>query len=402
MKSRKHNTVLSSILLPLFFIYTASIYPQQFVTKSDIDYTSFLNWGYNYDSTLVFLKSMTKSPFVKIDSIGSSVRGKAIWMITIKDTSPQSGKIFRTTLHARTHPSERQSQWLTQKIVEKLIGNSTIASALRSHVIFNIVPMYNPDGVELTLPRENSNGVDLERNWFVSNPQPEVAALKKKYFEFMNSSIPIRVALNMHGDNSSKGYFVYHHEKGTSALYTVDEKNFISLVRSNWPEGIADWNQFVSWTDGTPLLYPESWFWVNYHEAVMALTVEEIPVPSKNDIVIEKTANALLNGLVHYLGIATSLEQDESPLPINFQLSQNYPNPFNPTTAIMFSLPVEQQLTIKLYDLLGSEVKILAEGFFSAGNHTLNVSADELASGVYIYRLQSQLYTASKKLILLK
>lgn len=97
---------------------------------------------------------------------------------------------------------------------------------------------------------------------------------------------------------------------------------------------------------------------------------------------------------------ATGVE--DLALPRQFSLEQNYPNPFNPTTKINFSLPLDEHVTIKLYDMLGNEVKIIASGFYKAGNHTINFSAGELASGTYIYTLESSRYNSSRKLLLLK
>ncbi|MBZ0200656.1 MAG: T9SS type A sorting domain-containing protein [Ignavibacteriaceae bacterium] len=399
----KYHPVLLPVYLLISFLIMISVYPQQGNNESYVENLNYLNWGYNYDSTLVFLESIHTNPFVKIDSIGASVQGRAIWMITIKDTSEYSGHLFRVTIHARTHPAERQSQWLTQKMVEQLIGNSEIAAALRKHIIFNVVPMYNPDGVELNIERGNANGVDLERNWFVSQPEPEVLALRNKYIEFMNDSVPIKIALNMHGDaGSPMVYFVYHHENGTSIPYTVDEKYFISLVRSHWVDGIADWNYNVTWSTGNPLIFPECWFWVNYQKAVLALTNEQIFVSSKNDTVIIKTANALLNGIADYLGAATSVKQPVLSVPNKFQLFQNYPNPFNPSTTINYFILNQSYVSLIVYDALGREIIRLVDEEKPGGNYSVEFKAVNLASGIYFYKLQTEKFTQIKKMILLR
>jgi hypothetical protein len=173
---------------------------------------------------------------------------------------------------------------LTHKIIEFLSSDTQLGTLLRERFIFNIVPMYNPDGVELGYGRVNANGVDLERNWFTVPNEPEVAALKNKYLGFMGSANPVRIALNMHGDGgATKDYFVFHHEAGTSAQYVVDQKEFIGDVRSYYFTGIHDWNYTITWTTGNPMVYPESWFWANYAEGVMALTFEQISTSTSND-----------------------------------------------------------------------------------------------------------------------
>lgn len=100
--------------------------------------------------------------------------------------------------------------------------------------------------------------------------------------------------------------------------------------------------------------------------------------------------------------IVSATDVNNLSIPRNFGLEQNYPNPFNPATSISFTLPFEQEITLKLYDLLGNEVKTIAEGFYSAGKHTINFSAGNLTSGIYIYRIESSKFSASKKLMLLK
>lgn len=90
------------------------------------------------------------------------------------------------------------------------------------------------------------------------------------------------------------------------------------------------------------------------------------------------------------------------PLPADFNLSQNFPNPFNPSTVIGFQLPVGGKVTLKVYDVLGREVKTLMNTFQAPGNHDVTFDACRLSSGVYFYRLVSGSYTSTKKMLLMK
>lgn len=83
-------------------------------------------------------------------------------------------------------------------------------------------------------------------------------------------------------------------------------------------------------------------------------------------------------------------------------LYQNYPNPFNPTTIITFSLHEADHVTIKLYDILGKEVKEIADESYSKGIHQITLDASSLAAGLYVYTLSSNKFTAQRKLIVLK
>ncbi|MCL5030393.1 MAG: T9SS type A sorting domain-containing protein [Bacteroidetes bacterium] len=85
-----------------------------------------------------------------------------------------------------------------------------------------------------------------------------------------------------------------------------------------------------------------------------------------------------------------------------FTLQQNYPNPFNPSTAIRYSLPQNSFVSLKVFDISGKEVSTLANEQETQGNHSIEFNANNLASGIYFYRIQAGNYTDTKKLILLK
>jgi enterochelin esterase family protein len=88
--------------------------------------------------------------------------------------------------------------------------------------------------------------------------------------------------------------------------------------------------------------------------------------------------------------------------PNDFVLYQNYPNPFNPVTTIRFEVPFSQHVELSVFDMLGREVKVLYNDIAPAGIVTVDFRAEGLASGVYFYRLKTQDFVISKKLLLLK
>jgi hypothetical protein len=101
-------------------------------------------------------------------------------------------------------------------------------------------------------------------------------------------------------------------------------------------------------------------------------------------------------------GIITKIVKLNNNLPGNFILSQNYPNPFNPTTIINYSIPKSGLVTIKIYDILGREVRTLVNEEKTAGNYSVQFTGNNLSSGIYFYRMQSGNFSQTKKLILLK
>ncbi|MBI5474733.1 MAG: T9SS type A sorting domain-containing protein [Ignavibacteriae bacterium] len=87
-----------------------------------------------------------------------------------------------------------------------------------------------------------------------------------------------------------------------------------------------------------------------------------------------------------------------------FHLMQNYPNPFNPTTTIKFTVPAGQHTPslLKVYDVSGKEVATLVNSLMEPGEHQVRFNAEGLASGVYLYRLESRGYTQTRKILLLR
>ncbi len=93
---------------------------------------------------------------------------------------------------------------------------------------------------------------------------------------------------------------------------------------------------------------------------------------------------------------------DDDIVANNFNLEQNYPNPFNPSTTIKYTLGERSAVTLKVYDVLGNEVANLVNTTQEAGQHSINFNASSLASGLYIYTLNTGNFTSSKKMMLLK
>lgn len=83
-------------------------------------------------------------------------------------------------------------------------------------------------------------------------------------------------------------------------------------------------------------------------------------------------------------------------------LSENYPNPFNPTTKINFQIPEDGIVELKVFDILGNEIKTLLNKFISSGNYTIDFNAINLPSGIYIYKLKFNNIVETKQMVLLK
>ncbi len=101
-------------------------------------------------------------------------------------------------------------------------------------------------------------------------------------------------------------------------------------------------------------------------------------------------------------GRTSPVSVEDEALPSGFSLEQNFPNPFNPATVVRFSLPVSGYAKGMIYDMLGREVATFIDGDLAAGRHSVKFDASAIPSGVYMYRLVSGQFSATKKMILEK
>lgn len=101
-------------------------------------------------------------------------------------------------------------------------------------------------------------------------------------------------------------------------------------------------------------------------------------------------------------GILTGFTNHEINFPGNFYVSQNYPNPFNPSTTFSYYLPLNNFVSLKIYDILGNEAAVAISKFQNAGNYKIVLNASELPAGIYFYRFTSGKYSESGKMLLVK
>jgi hypothetical protein len=114
------------------------------------------------------------------------------------------------------------------------------------------------------------------------------------------------------------------------------------------------------------------------------------------------------NDTIHYMvnpydeSHFTDVTENDSTLIKDYRLVQNYPNPFNPSTIIKYELPIAGNVSLKVYDILGNEVRVLVNQFKGAGKYSAIFDAKGLASGIYIYQLSNDRFVLSRKMLLLK
>lgn len=117
-----------------------------------------------------------------------------------------------------------------------------------------------------------------------------------------------------------------------------------------------------------------------------------------------KSRQQAMGAVLNWFGGATSTPEYHTAIgsPFAYGLAANYPNPFNPTTTIRYSLQKEGFVTLKVYDMLGKEVATVVNEMKNAGTYAAQFDASNLASGVYLYRLTSGIFSETKKMVLMK
>jgi hypothetical protein len=111
---------------------------------------------------------------------------------------------------------------------------------------------------------------------------------------------------------------------------------------------------------------------------------------------------AVINGIVYWDTTAVGIKQDEGLMPENFTLHQNYPNPFNPETTINYTLPESGIVQVKIFDVLGHELKTLVNEFSGSGRHSVKWDGSSYSSGVYFCSITFNGKMLNNKMLLMK
>ena len=171
----------------------------------------------------------------------------------------------------------------------------------------------------------------------------------------------------------------------------------------SWPPAFdlsySNTDMQASGTDGLPLgdlnWFPDKKTVYEANRDTYIAALQDSMVNATSVYIPGDSASAVLDVLV-------GVKPIDSGIPNSYSLSSNYPNPFNPTTVINFSIPQSGLVTLKVYNILGQEVRTIVNKEMSAGTYKVDFNASDLSSGVYIYTIKSGSFTASKKMMLLK
>jgi ligand-binding sensor domain-containing protein len=142
--------------------------------------------------------------------------------------------------------------------------------------------------------------------------------------------------------------------------------------------------------------------WVAYNPDLTTANVNALALTPKQYLVA-----GTYGGGVFRSEPSTPVEEGHGPIPRSFVLLQNFPNPFNPSTTIRYSLPRRDRISLVVFNMLGQQVRVLSEEEQTAGPHSVvwdgkDSKGRSLSSGLYFYRLTSESYSETKKMLLMK
>lgn len=150
-------------------------------------------------------------------------------------------------------------------------------------------------------------------------------------------------------------------------------------------------------TNGVYKCSNQNHLWVSYNENILNLKLNSI-TGSNNYLY---TAGDMFGPYRRNLDYLSSIYFQQE-IPKTFLFKQNYPNPFNPSTTFKLSLPILSIIKLVIFDISGKEIARIADGIFKPGNYSFTWNAENYASGVYFYLLQSKEFSTTGKMVLIK
>ena len=222
--------------------------------------------------------------------------------------------------------------------------------------------------------------------WFYPCSGDTILVCGQNTFAITNDKLCYTIEGNGNGQaelvtlNKDNGEFLWDHTFSGNWVFAPTIVNGIVYIVS----GDGDLYGF-DLENGTQKLYDNSFF---YHYQ---------PIVANHELYV-----ATSNKVIVFGNFETKIDNINNSLPQGIELMQNYPNPFNPITTIKFFLPQNEFVILNIYDNLGKKIKILLHEKRTSGLHSIDFDGSELPSGLYYYRLVTDSFVSTKKLLLIK
>ncbi len=306
---------------------------------------------------------------------------------------PNQGGVHILDLTDPENPVPR-GQWGTQYVHDCRIVNDTIWSC-------NI---YSPPGTISVISATDKNNLAFIANW-VNNPNPgphNIALTNDRHYALVTDEYPlvnprelkvwnvqnlsnVTLAATWQPTNITTAVVhnveIYGHY-AVIAHYAAGIR-IVDIINPTSPNEVAWYDTYPT---GNQLDYVGCW------GVYMFPSGKIIGSDMKTGLYVIKTT----------FNITVGINNNNNSIPQNYSLKQNFPNPFNPSTTIQFDSPKGGHVRLAVYDALGKQVALLADGYEDAGSHIVSYDASRLATGIYFYRLEADGFAESKKMILAK
>lgn len=195
----------------------------------------------------------------------------------------------------------------------------------------------------------------------------------------------------------------------TTAPNLLFPGNDSTLINPPFPGLILDWDSTITANEYRLLISNDTLFNIIVHDTLLntsSFDFYDWPFVDIDNLYWKvRTINdggiGPWSEINHFSFLFTDVE-NETQLPKEFALLQNYPNPFNPSTVITYHLPKASNVKLKVYDIIGNEIATLVNEEKAAGIYKVNFSSTNLASGVYLYKLQAGGFLETRKMILVR
>jgi Cytosolic carboxypeptidase N-terminal domain/Zinc carboxypeptidase len=249
-------------------------------------------YPYTFSNLEAYIQSVEDISYLEVETAGTTQDGYPIRLLTLTDFDIPHADKKRIWMHARTHPAETGPAFLIEGLINFLLSDTSETRDILSKFIFNIVAMQNVDGVIVGNYRTTPESENLEVMWFSDPENPlllthdaprEVEVLHQTILDLLDEGPPVTIALNLHASNSEPDCrpFFFPHFGPESLGYKEREASlwhqqirFIGALSRHYGAEMLEPVPEQGGSSFATKSYPESWWWKNFQDHVMAITLE--------------------------------------------------------------------------------------------------------------------------------